>query len=101
MRSFRRLALSPVVTVALASSAYAADLTERQAIAVAKAATAEHCSTDTPCTYKARREAERWLVLVLFTKRNSPGDAALPYPGGHETIVVDQTGKVVNTMPGE
>jgi hypothetical protein len=85
----------------LASPAYATNLTEQQAIAVAKLAAAEHCSADTPCTYEARREAGRWLVFVSFTKRNLPGDAPLPYPGGHETIVVDKTGKVVDTVTGE
>jgi hypothetical protein len=101
MRVPLRTEIIPVVAMVLASSAYATNLTEQQAIAVAKVAAAEHCSVDTPCTYKARREAGRWLVFVTFTKRNSPEDALLPYPGGHEIIVVDKTGKVVDTMPGE
>jgi hypothetical protein len=87
--------------IAVAWPASADELTQRQAIAVATAASAGHCSTATPCTFDARREGARWYVTVVFTKRNSPGDTPLPYPGGHETIVVDDTGKVVDTMVGE
>jgi len=79
----------------------ASEVTEAQAISVAKTATARQCPEVTPRTYYARREGKRWLVLVQFTMRNSPELVPFPYPGGHEIIVVDDDGKIVETMPGE
>jgi len=96
-----RLSVPLALALALASAASASDLTQVQAIAVAKNATAKQCSEATPCTYEARREGARWYVFVQFTKRNSPAEPPLTYPGGREIIVVDDRGRVVETMPGE
>ena len=57
---------------ALSSSAIAADPAESKAIAVARAATLNYCTTQTPCSFQASRYGEGWLVLVEFTKRDSP-----------------------------
>jgi hypothetical protein len=95
-----RMVLS-AVAFAGARPASADELTQRQAIAVAEAASVKDCSTATPCTFDPRREGNRWYVFVTFTKRYSAGDAPRTYPGGHEIIVVDDTGKVVETVPGE
>jgi hypothetical protein len=100
MRASHGLVLLSVFATAVACPAFADALTQRQAIAVAKA-TAKECSIATPCTFEARREGNRWNVFVTFTKRNSPSDPPYTYLGGHEIIVVDDTGKVVDIMPGE
>jgi hypothetical protein len=89
------------IGVLLASVACSSELTQAQAISIAKTASAKDCPEATPCRYDARRDGTRWYVHVQFTKRNSPDEPALPYPGGHETIVVDDHGKIVETMPGE
>jgi hypothetical protein len=89
------------IGVSFASVGCSSELTQAQAISLAKTASAKECAEATPCTYDARREGTRWYVHVQFTKRNSPDEPALPYPGGHETIVVDDHGKIVETMPGE
>ena len=103
MRCYFDIAWSVVaaIAVSLTSVACSSELTQAQAIGLAKTASAKECSEATPCTYTAHREGTRWYVQVLFTKRNSPDEPALTYPGGHEIIVVDDHGKIVETMPGE
>jgi hypothetical protein len=77
------------------------EFTEAQALAVAKQAAAAYCSVETPCQFQAKREGSTWSILVSFTRRSSPGDPPLPYPGGHEIIVVDDGGKILATYLGE
>jgi hypothetical protein len=86
---------------ALSSSAIAADPAEGKAIAVARAATLNYCTTQTPCTFQASRYGEGWLVLVEFTKRDSPDAAPMHYPGGHEGLILDKNFKITKVMPGE
>ena len=99
MRTYFALTLS--LAVLIPSLACASELTEAQAVGVAKAATIKQCSQALPCNYEARREGRRWYVLVEFTKRNSPTEPPYHYPGGHEIVVVDDQGKIVQVMPGE
>jgi hypothetical protein len=56
------------------------------------------CTPETPCKFTATAENGNWTVRVDFTKRNSPQDKALPYPGGHAIFVINQTGKVVGRI---
>ncbi len=103
MRVHFAVSWSVVVAHALVftSPTYASDLTQAQAISIAKSATTKQCSPDTPCKYDARRKGTRWYVYVEFTKRNSPAESPFSYPGGHEIIVVDNSGDIVETMRGE
>jgi|HubBroStandDraft_6_1064221.scaffolds.fasta_scaffold1906225_2 hypothetical protein len=96
-----RLTVLAALAAGLTSAASGSEITEAQAISVAKAATTQQCSQATPGTYQARRKSKRWYVSVLFTKRNSPDEPPFTYPGGHEVIVVDDHGKLIETMPGE
>jgi hypothetical protein len=99
MRMYFVVTLS--VAVGAASSAYASVLTQTQAVRIAKAATKKECSRSLPCTYDARRKGTRWYVFVEFTRRNSPSEPPYAYPGGHEIVVVDDQGKIVEVMPGQ
>ena len=45
--------------LAFTSLVYAAQLTEADAISIAKAATVKGCTVDTPCKYYARRDGAR------------------------------------------
>jgi len=96
-----RLLVVLAQALAFSSLALASELTEADAIGIAKAATVKGCTVDTPCKYYARRDGTRWYVQVQFTKRNSPAEPALPYPGGHEVLVLDKHGKILQTLAGE
>jgi hypothetical protein len=85
----------------LTSSAFAADPAESKAIAAARAATLNYCTTQTPCTFHASRDGDGWLVLVDFTKRNSPDASPMHYPGGWEGLILDKNFKILKVMPGE
>jgi hypothetical protein len=82
-----------------ASAAFALD--KSGAIDVAKSQLKSRCSTDTPCTFDAKANEGNWHVRVQFTKRNSPQEKPLPYPGGHTILIVNQSGKVIGEMKGE
>jgi hypothetical protein len=95
------LSVTAASAIAVSAGVNAGELTEGQAISVAKAATARECGQPSPCTFRARREVNRWYVRVEFTKRNSLEGPPVAYPGGHEILVVDDHGKIVDTLPGE
>jgi hypothetical protein len=87
--------------LALAAWALPAVALDRSgAIEAAKRQVKDKCSSATPCTFTAQAENNRWYVRVEFTKRNSPGEKALPYPGGHAIFIFDQAGKVVGRVEG-
>jgi hypothetical protein len=74
---------------------------EASAIAAAKKYTKGRCTAETPCTFKPRREGKQWNVWVEFTKRNSRGEKAYPYPGGHVLLYFDAEGRLVRRVQGE
>ena len=88
-----------LILVAWVSSASALDRVG--AIDVAKRQVEGRCSTTTPCTFDATAHEGNWHVRVQFTKRNSPQEKAVPYPGGHAVFVINQTGKVIGRMEGK
>lgn len=86
----------------MASWATATLALDRQgAIEVAKRQVSGKCSSATPCTFDAKAENKKWVVRVEFTKRSSPQDKPLPYPGGHAIFIIDQGGKVVGRVEGK
>lgn len=91
--------LSTFLCALAASWATGAVALDRQgAIDVAKRQVGGKCSTATPCTFDAKTENRKWHVRVEFTKRSSPQDKPLPYPGGHAIFIIDQNGKVVGRV---
>lgn len=94
-------ALVACIAVLMASWAPGAAALDRQgAIDVAKRQVGSKCSAATPCTFTATAENKKWVVRVEFTKRSSPQDKPLPYPGGHAIFMIDQGGKVVGRVEG-
>jgi hypothetical protein len=91
-----------LVLLCLLGSAVAAEpvVDEASAIAAAKRYTKGQC-TETPCSFKPRREGSRWNVWVEFTKRSAPGKKPLPYPGGHVILYFDREGNLVRRIAGE
>lgn len=79
----------------------AAALDRQGAIDVAKRQVGGKCSAATPCTFTAKSENRKWTVRVEFTKRNSPQDKPIAYPGGHAIFIIDQSGKVVGRVEGK
>jgi hypothetical protein len=101
VRMSPRPALSAFLCVLVASWATSAAALDRQgAIEVAKRQVGDKCSSATPCTFDAKTENRKWQVRVEFTKRSSPQDKPLPYPGGHAIFIIDQNGKVVGRVEG-
>jgi hypothetical protein len=97
-----RRALVLSMTVVLASWVLSASALDRAgAIDAAKQQVKDRCTTTTPCTFDAKPQEGNWHVRVQFTKRNSPQEKPLPYPGGHAIFIVNQTGKVIGRMEGE
>lgn len=78
-----------------------AALDRQGAIDVAKRQVSGKCSTDTPCTYDAKQEGNKWHVRVEFTRRKSPQDKPAPYKGGHAIFIIDQGGKVIGRVEGK
>jgi hypothetical protein len=95
MRAFNNAALALALACWVAS---AAALDRSGAIEAAKREVKGKCTSETPCKFTATAEKGNWTVRVDFTKRNSPQDKALPYPGGHAIFVINQTGKVVGRI---
>jgi hypothetical protein len=97
-----RTALKACLAVLIATwASYATALDRVGAIGVAKRQVGSKCSPVTPCTFTAKTENNKWYVRVEFTKRNSPQDKPLPYPGGHAIFIMDQSGRVVGKIEGE
>jgi len=98
----RHTALNACLAALIATwASHAAALDRVGAIDVAKRHVGSKCSPVTPCTFTAKTENNKWYVRVEFTKRNSPQDKPLPYPGGHAIFIMDQSGKVVGRIEGE
>ena len=97
-----RRALVFPLTLVLGSWVLSASALDRAgAIDAAKREVKSRCTTATPCTFEAKAEKANWYVRVQFTKRNSPQDEPLPYPGGHAIFIINQSGKVIGRMEGE
>ena len=95
-------ALVSLVPVALACWAVAAAALDRDgAIEAAKQEVKGKCTPQTPCKFTATVERGQWQVRVEFTKRRSPEEKPLPYPGGHAIFIINQTGKVVGRIQGK
>jgi hypothetical protein len=95
-------ALMSLVTLALACWAVAAAALDRDgAIEAAKREVKGKCTPQEPCKFTATAERGQWQVRVEFTKRSSPEEKPLPYPGGHAIFIINQTGKVVGRIEGK
>lgn len=79
----------------------AAALDRDGAIEAARRQVKSKCTSDTPCKFTATAERDKWYVRVEFTRRNSPQEKAVPYPGGHAIFIFNQTGKVVGRIEGK
>jgi hypothetical protein len=97
----RRTTVLAVTLVLTAWALSAVALDRSGAIEAAKRQVKNKCTSATPCKFDARAEKDKWHVRVEFTKRNSPQDEALPYPGGQAIFIFDQTGKVVGRIEGK
>jgi hypothetical protein len=76
----------------------AAALDRDGAIEAAKRQVKNRCTTATPCTFTAKQERDKWHVRVEFTKRKSPEEKPLAYPGGHAIFIFDATGRVIGRV---
>lgn len=100
--SLLRRALVFPMTLVLASWVLPASGLDRAgAIEAAKREVKSRCTKTTPCNFDVRAEKGNWYVRVEFTKRNSPQEEPVPYPGGHAIFIINQTGKVIGRMEGE
>ena len=70
------------------------------AIEAARKQVKHKCTDETPCTFTATPEGNRWQVRVEFTRRATPQDKPMPYKGGHAIFVLDQSGSVVGRIEG-
>jgi len=104
MPSERRTNSSFVARAALILAFWAAPaaaLDRDGAIEAARRQVKGKCTTEAPCKFSAKLEKDKWHVRVEFTKRSSPEEKPLPYPGGHAIFVITQTGKVVGRIEGK
>lgn len=98
--TFRLAAAVALVLCACTEARSAPVIDEASAIAAAKKYTKAKC-TETPCTYRPRREGPQWNVWVEFTKRHAPGEKPRPYHGGHVILYFDAEGHLVRRIQGE
>ena len=91
--------LAVVLGIAWTSDVFALDRVG--AIDAAKRQVRNKCTDETPCTFTAKLESNKWYVRVEFTKRAAPQAKPLPYRGGHAIFVFDQSGKVVGRIEGQ
>src|SRR2546425_9077592 len=96
-----RLLAAVAATVFASWAPWAAALDRDGAIEVAKRQVKGKCDSTTPCTFTATTAEGKWHVRVDFTKRNSPQDKPLSYPGGHAIFILDQSGRVVGRLEGK
>ncbi|HSA90171.1 MAG TPA: hypothetical protein VLF42_09765 [Burkholderiales bacterium] len=68
--------------------ASAAALDRNGAIEAAKRQMKTRCTSETPCTFTARAERDKWHVHV-------------EYPGGQAIFIINQTGKVIGRVEGK
>jgi hypothetical protein len=102
MKASRGIASIMTVLAGVAIAAESTQVTdEASAIAAAKRYTKAHCTKETPCEFRARREGKQWNVLVEFTKRNDPREIAQKFPGGHVLLYFNQEGQLVRRVEGE
>ena len=97
MATNRALILSMAVACGLWAVSAAA-LDRDGAIDAAKRQVKDRCTSATPCTFTARQERDKWHVRVEFTKRKSPEEKPLAYPGGHAIFIFDATGRVIGRV---
>lgn len=98
MKRTLRALLMPVLACWVVS---AAALDRDGAIEAAKRQVKGKCTAETPCKFTATAERDKWTVRVEFTKRSSPQEKAVPYPGGHAIFIFNQSGKVVGRVEGK
>ena len=93
----RSAVLLPMLLLACWVSSAAA-LDRDGAIEAAKRQVKPNCTSDAPCKFTAKLEKDKWYVRVEFTRRNSPEEKPVPYPGGHAIFVFNHAGKVVGRI---
>ena len=71
------------------------------AVEAAKRYLKARCTTETPCTFKPEHEGKQWRVWVQLTKRNAPGAAPRPYPGGTLILYFDAKGSLLRRLEGD
>ena len=76
------------LVAAIALSAPAAALDREGAIQKARDQVKAKCVAETPCTFDAKLDGNRWYVRVA-------------YPGGKVIFIIDQTGKIIGRMEGK
>ena len=79
----------------------AAALDRDGAIEAAKRQVKPKCTSEAPCKFTAQLEKDKWYVRVEFTKRNSPQEKPVPYPGGHAIFVFNHAGRIVGRIEGK
>ena len=79
----------------------AAALDRDGAIEAAKRQMKSKCTPETPCSFTAKAEKDKWYVRIEFTGRSSPQEKPVPYPGGHAILIFNQAGKVVGRIEGK
>jgi hypothetical protein len=83
------------------AAAGANEITEAQALAIAKRYFSKDCTVTLPCSFKTAKNVEGWEVSVQFSMQNSLAEPPRPYPGGHSMLILDSQGKIVKVFPGE
>lgn len=91
---FSRALVSAMAALLAACEGPVAELDRDGAIDVAKRQVKNRCSSETSCTFTAKREKDKWYVRVDFPKR--PQDKR----AGHSIWVVDQNGRIVGRVQG-
>ena len=71
------------------------------AIEAAKRYLKTRCTAETPCQFKPEHEGKQWRVWVRLTRRNSPGSAPAPYPGGTLILYFDEDGSLKRRLEGD
>jgi hypothetical protein len=99
MSGLRALSIATALVIVALHAAAARIADEAAAVEAAKAYTKGRCTSESPCSYRARREAKQWNVWVQLTKRSRPG--AAPSPAGHLILYFDAEGNLVRRIEGD
>ena len=75
--------------------------TPAAAIEAAQRYLKSRCTPQTPCTFKPEREGNQWRVWVQLTKRKSPNEAPMPYPGGTVILFFDAAGSLIRRLEAD